>query len=675
MKKAIKWVVIVVCAVVVLVIIALLAIPAFVDLQTYKPRIEKLVTDATGRPFSIGGDIDLSLFPWVGFASSDIRIGNPPGFQEKDFVNIKGIEVRVKLLPLISRDVQVKRFLLEEPRIALERNKDGGANWEGIGKPAEKTSQPAPQGKDTEGEAKEGLPITGLAVAAFAINNGSILWIDHGKEDRREISQMTLILQDVSFERPIQLSFSAQLDGQPLDIKGKLGPLGKDPGKGTLPIELQVNALKELVMDVKGKVVDPSTNPQFDMAIQVSPLSPRSLMKTLGQEFPVKTADPKALNRMALKTSVKGDPKKISLSGGLLELDDSKLKFSAKVSEFTKPAVVFDLDLDQIDLDRYMPPPSEEKPGEASGKAEKTQKAPKTEKKKTDYSPLRKLVLDGMVKIGKLKAKGAQIQDLSMKISAKNGLFHLDPLKLNLYEGKVTSTGAFDVRRDTPKTKMALQAVDIQVNPLIQDVLDKDIIAGALKAKVNISMAGDEPDKIKGTLNGGGDLMFADGAIVGIDLADMVRNVSASFGLSEKATEKPRTDFSEMHCPFTLTNGVFNTSKTSLASPLVRVLAAGKANLVNENIDFRVEPKFVATIKGQGDTKNRSGITVPVLVTGTFSSPKFAPDLSGMLKQTLEGGIPDPSELQKMMPGQSGKDGGSTSPEDAVKDLLKGFGR
>jgi len=411
------------------------------------------------------------------------------------------------------------------------------------------------------------------------------------------------------------------------------------------------------------------------MAIQISPLSPRSLMKTLGQEFPVKTSDPTALNKMALKATLKGDPKKVSLSGGLLELDDSKLNFTAKVSDFIKPAVAFDLDLDQIDLDRYMPPPSEEKPGEKPGKAEGTKKAQKTEKKKTDYSPLRKLVLDGMVKIGKLKAKGAQIQDLSMKISGRNGLFSLDPLKLNLYEGNVTSTGTFDVRRDTPNTKLALQAAGIQVNPLIQDVLDKDIIAGALKAKVNIAMAGDDPDKIKGTLNGKGDLLFADGAIVGIDLADMVRNVTTSFGLSEKATEKPRTDFSEMHCPFTLTNGVFNTSKTSLASPLIRILAAGKANLVSESIDFRVEPKFVATIKGQGDAKDRGGITVPVLVTGTFSSPKFAPDLAGILKQTLEGGIPDPSELQKMLPGQSGGGGASKSTEDTVKDLLKGFGR
>ena len=54
---------------------------------------------------------------------------------------------------------------MEEPRIALERNKDGSANWEGIGKATEKTSQPAPQEKDTKGEAGGGLPITGLSVA------------------------------------------------------------------------------------------------------------------------------------------------------------------------------------------------------------------------------------------------------------------------------------------------------------------------------------------------------------------------------------------------------------------------------------------------------------------------------------------------------------------------------
>ncbi len=221
--------------------------------------------------------------------------------------------------------------------------------------------------------------------------------------------------------------------------------------------------------------------------------------------------------------------------------------------------------------------------------------------------------------------------------------------------------GSFDVRKDVPKSKVILDASGIQVGAFLQDYMKKDFLDGVMKSKVEISMTGDEPERIKRTLNGKGDLRFNDGAIIGIDLAGMVRNVTAKFGLAEKEAKKPRTDFAELHTPFTITNGLVKTSKTSLTSPLLRVLASGKANLVNEALDFRVEPKFVGTLKGQGDTTSRSGVTVPVLVTGSFSSPKFRPDLKGMLTKGLEGGLPETSDILK----------GQGSTEGATKDLKK----
>jgi len=169
-------------------------------------------------------------------------------------------------------------------------------------------------------------------------------------------------------------------------------------------------------------------------------------------------------------------------------------------------------------------------------------------------------------------------------------------------------------------------------------------------------------------LNGKGQFLFTDGAIKGIDLANMVRNVTSSFGLSQQGAEKPRTDFSELNAPFTITNGVVDTQGTTLSSPLVRVLATGKANLVDESLDFRVEPKFVATLKGQGDTKERSGITVPVLVKGTFNSPSFQPDLKGMLEKELKGGtLPVPKDLLKPQEGQTKPSG------ESLKGIFKGL--
>ena len=208
MNKAIKWIVIIGGGLVALVIIALLIVPSFVDLQSYKPRIEKMVSDATGRPFSIGGDIDLSLFPWVGFSTSDIRLGNSPGFKEKDLASVKSIEVRVKLIPLISKDIQVKRFIVEEPRIAMEKNKRGRTNWEDLGKKSPEGAPKPPKEKEKapEGGPGEGLPIKGLAVGEFAITKGSLIWMDHSKGERKEISDLNLQLKDVSLDRPIRLA-------------------------------------------------------------------------------------------------------------------------------------------------------------------------------------------------------------------------------------------------------------------------------------------------------------------------------------------------------------------------------------------------------------------------------------------------------------------------------------
>ena len=127
MNKAIKWGLIICASLVVLVIAVLLIAPAFIDIRDYKPQLEKKVADATGRPFSVGDDLSLSLFPWAGISFSDLRLGNTAGFSEKELVTIKSFEVRIKLLPLISKDIQVKRFILNEPNITLvEKQKRAG---------------------------------------------------------------------------------------------------------------------------------------------------------------------------------------------------------------------------------------------------------------------------------------------------------------------------------------------------------------------------------------------------------------------------------------------------------------------------------------------------------------------------------------------------------------------
>jgi len=662
MKSFVKWGAIIIGCLVVVVIAALLLIPMFVDVQKYKPMLESKVSEATGRPFSVGDDLHLSLFPWAGVSFSDLRLGNPAGFSEKEFVTVKSFEVRIKLLPLLSKDVQIQSFVLNAPHIVLVKNKNGRANWEQPEQPAKEI--PSKQGSKAPAEGAGGLniPIKALAVGNLAVNNGSVIWIDHADGTRREISDLNLTLKDVSMERPVKMNFSALLDQKPLSMEGTIGPLGQGFSAPNIPVDLSLKALKQLALKLKGSLQNPLTNPGIDVDVELAEFSPRKLAAELGQEFPVKTSDPEALGSVGLKTHVKADASRVSISEATLKLDQSKLTFSATATEFSRPNLKFDLELDQIDLDRYLPPPSEQPP------PEKSAAAGKPAGQKIDYKPLRRMILDGKAKIGNLTVSKARIQDALLQIKAKDGIIKLAPVQLKMYQGSADGNVLLNVAGDTPKSDLDLKISDVQVNPFLKDVLAKDFLEGSTHADIQLSMTGDQPDQIKKTLNGKGDLRFNDGAIVGIDLAAMARNIGSAFGLAQKSAERPRTDFTELSMPFTVKNGVADTPETSLKSPFIRIVAAGTADLVNETLDFRVDPKAVASLKGQGDETQRSGIMVPILVSGTFASPKFRPDISAATKEKIEQKLLESKEGKKLLENEKLK-----PLQEGAKGALKGL--
>ncbi len=662
MKNAVKWILVITGAIVALIVIAVIVLPMVIDVEQYKPQIEQQVTKATGRSFRLGGELKASVFPWIGVRLSDLHLGNPPGFQEPDFVSVASFEVRVKLLPLLSRNIEVKRFVVNKPVIVLEKRKDGKGGWEGLGQPAMQEKAP---GSDEKAPADAGgLPIKGLVVGEFAITDGRIVWLDQAGGTRKEVEAINLALTNVSLTTPIGVAFSALADQKPVKLDGTIGPLGTEPGQIPLPLDLVAGLLNQLEIKLNGRV-DPSTAPPtFDLGVEVAEFSPRKLLAQLGQPLLLETADATVLEAVAVKLALKGNPQDVTVSDGTLKLDDSQATFSARAKEFDKPNLAFDLDLDRIDLDRYLPPPTQ---GKAAPEAS-TPAPEKTGSAKTDYTPLRRLVMDARIKAGDLKVKNARLQNIEVRVNARDGVIQLDPLKLDLYQGNLAGSGTINVQKAEPATQVQVKLNGVQAGPLIKDVMAKDLIEGILNAAINLDVKGDAPATIRRTLDGQGNVRFNDGAIVGIDLASMVRNVQASFGLAGQTAQKPRTDFSELQLPFTITKGVFRTDASRLASPLMRVQAAGSADLDKEMLDFRVEPKFVATIKGQGDTKQRSGIMVPVLVSGSFEAPRFTPDLKALVEQQFDQALPDKQVLEKILPTKEGAD---EQLQKGVKEVLK----
>ena len=93
--------------------------------NSHKERIARLVREATGRELTLTGDIKLSVFPWIGVGLGPMRLSSPAGFGPMPFVEVKRAEVVVKLLPLISGQVVVKRVELEGLSLNLVTAQDG----------------------------------------------------------------------------------------------------------------------------------------------------------------------------------------------------------------------------------------------------------------------------------------------------------------------------------------------------------------------------------------------------------------------------------------------------------------------------------------------------------------------------------------------------------------------
>ena len=181
--------------------------------------------------------------------------------------------------------------------------------------------------------------------------------------------------------------------------------------------------------------------------------------------------------------------------------------------------------------------------------------------------------------------------------------------------------------------------------------------------KLDITTSGNTVGALKKALAGTAALNLADGAVKGIDIAGTIRDLKSKLSIAKSdnvsADKKKRTDFSEMISTFTIKNGVAHNDDLSMKAPIFRISGAGDIDIGNEKINYIAKPTIVKSLKGQGgaDLDSLSGITIPVKLTGTFSSPQYALDYAGL------GAAIAKSKLLNSAAG---------SKADAVKGLLNG---
>lgn len=370
-------------------------------------------------------------------------------------------------------------------------------------------------------------------------------------------------------------------------------------------------------------------------------------------------------------------------------LDESAFDAKFGMSSFSPAAYTFDIGIDKLDLDRYRSK-SGSKPAAgtqaASGQSGKSGAKPadNAAEKPIDLSALKKLQASGNVRIDALKVTGIRASNVRFGVHATGGKLDIDPLSAGLYGG--SASGALSAAASNPARFTLRQTLSgINLGPLLKDAIGKQPIEGKGNVQLDVATSGASVAQIRKDMNGSARLELRDGAVHGVNIAQAVRSAKARIGAlrgqdapqSGTASADEKTDFSEMSGSFRITNGVAHNDDLNVKSPLVRVGGAGNIDIGAERIDYLAQVTVVSTLQGQGgpDLQALKGLTVPVRLSGPFSSIGWRVDFAGLANALAKQKLDEKkTELKSKAEEALGKQKGKL--QEQLQDRLKGlFGK
>ena len=668
-------------AVLVLLALAVAAGAVFVmtfDPNRYKGDIERIVQERTGRTLKLSGDLAVAVWPSLGAKVGGVTLSERG--QDAQFLLLESAHASVALMPLLRGDVIVDGVSVAGLKAQVVKDKDGRFNFQdllGEGKPA-----PAPE----KGEAGEpvkfdiaGVNIERSAISYRDLATGQEFALDDlnlsvGRIAERADGKLDLAVKvkgknpavdarvelaaDYRFDLPAKSFALSKLDAKVTGAAAGLtdlqvnaqGDVAADPDKN----EYRVNGLS---VDFKGrqgkdaleaKLGAPSLVIAADTAkgeavnaefrLKGENRSAEALLKLSGVQGSAKAlvvprfsadvalTDP-ALPMKSIKVPVTGslraDLEKQTVDADIkAKIDESSLQAKLGLAKFSPPAYRFDVSIDQLNLDRYFPPEKAAGSGASPGGAKP---APAGAETPVDLSALKGLDANGRLQLGALQARGLKLANVKAQVHAANGRAEVAPHSADLYGGSVA--GAIAAQADGNRVTVKEKLANVNIGPLLRDFAQQDRLEGRGNVSLDVVATGPTVEAMKKALAGSARVELKDGAIKGINIAQVLRKAKSRLSgeQSEAASQAEKTDFSEFSASFAIKNGVAHNEDLEVKSPLVRITGRGDIDIGNSRIDYVTKAAVVATTQGQGgaDLAELKGLSVPVHLSGPFDNLSY----------------------------------------------------
>ncbi|KEI69401.1 AsmA family protein [Endozoicomonas elysicola] len=675
MNRILKFIAVLLAAVVLLGVIAAALLPRFIDPNQYRDEITQLVYDQSGLKVSINGPIDWSIFPWVGLSLEDVSI---EGANSSQLAQLGSAGVSVKLIPLLSKRIEMQTLELTGLELTLVKNAKGKGNWQvSAPKPSEQQTSRGqePSSTSTPESATASSPLK-LDIASVNVSGLLISYDDQVSKQKYIIDQASLTTGAIRNQQPFDFKLKAHITIPDLVINSLIsGEVTFNLEAGRYDIQnLKVSATPDVNKGESLSIVGNVQYQQTPMLVKgnlgVAEFNLANLLNQIKIQLPP-MADPKALNKLSFDSHFSTDGESLTADKLQLQLDSFTLDGNFRMSSIDRGDMQFSFTGNDLNLDNYLPPATDN--AEAPDEEQSTQSGSEKPSSGKEHplipeEMLRGLDLDGSMKLASLTVAKFIFEQPSVDIKAAQGKQEVK-IGSRFYQGTIDMTSNLDVRQ-SGNPKMAASAVlkNISLEALSKPIPDLASLQGDVNAGMKVHTHGQYASVLTKNLNGNIEFKIDKGVFTDANFDKMVCEGVAKIRKKElRATDwGSSTEFTDLSGTFVIKNGIASNDNLIAALAYMNLKGDGYVNLVDRQLDYHMGLNIRGEEAPDSDpacqiNKEYVNVTWPVRCHGDLGDLKCGIDVKRLTETIAE--IAE-NRLKKKI---------EDKVQGPVKDLLKGF--
>ncbi len=594
-----------------------------IDWSEYEEPIAGAVKDATGRELRFSGVLSLDIGFSPGIIANDVALQNVAWGSRDDMVTLEHVEVRLKLLPLIFGQIEVRQLEIVGFNLLLETNRQGKGNWEfefpaaDAPVPADANSAPASQNDDL---------LKTVFLQKAVIQNAKVVYIDGQTGTSQRIGIDEFVAQMDSASAPLQLDLTAFYDDERVELAGQISGISGLMSGEPLGLDMTMKAAGA-TLEIEGSLDQPLGDIAFELSVDASGDSLSRLSEIAGS--PVA-----GLDEYNLAATVSGNPEQFNVMNLVAGVSGMQLDGELKIDLAEDPMRLgATLHSPRIDLTRLLPTDDAVEPsssttadatGDPGGRVFSQDPLPLDA-----FDSLDTIVADVALAIGELIVDSeTTLNNVELGIHAAENTVAVVPLKLEVMGATIDGRVKIEAVRGAVAVATTFSVRHPSVGDLIPDDGDTMMAGGAFDLDFDVTGKGASVADIMGSLSGS---LSADIGAAQVSNGWIQRAFAeAQAILTKSAPQQGGAGPIELKCMvtgFSIRDGLAEAESFVVDARNIAIFGDGQINLRDELLNLDFDWLAVGV-----DTRNA---LPPFEVRGTLAAPKGRFDTKALIGSAL----------------------------------------